>query len=168
MLFAPSLPVAPALVERLERLRSEFGGRIVRPLHLTVERTDGEDPSGLTAAVREYAQRARPVAVRGESLFVMPSPYRGGDVLKLQVVHNEQLGQQIDAFRSAIRAAGLRSLYGDARATSVTLLERVEHKDSLDPAQWADPVDLFTADSLIVSRIVGASTYDILDRVVIQ
>jgi hypothetical protein len=168
VLFAPSRPLASAVAERLERLRSEFGGRIVRPLHLTLERTDGEDASGLTAAVRQYAERARPVAVRGESLFIMPSPYRGGDVLKLHVAHNEQLGQQIDALRSAIRAAGLRSLYGDTRATSVTLLERVERKGSLDPAQWADPVDLFTADSLIVSRIEGASTYGILDQVVIQ
>ena len=98
----------------------------------------------------------------------MPSPYRGGDVLKLHVATNEQLGQQIGALRSAIRTAGLRSLYGDTRATSVTLLERVEQKDSLDPAQWADPVELFTADSLIVSRIVGASRYDILDRVLIS
>jgi len=168
VLFAPSQPIAPAVGERLERLRSEFGGRIVRPLHLTLERTDGEDPSGLTAAVRDYAARARPVAVRGEKLFVVMSPYRGAAVLKLNVARSEELGQQIEGMRSAIRAAGLRSLYGETRATSVTVLERVEHEDSLDPAEWANSVELFTADELIVSRIVGASTYDILDRVVIS
>jgi hypothetical protein len=139
----------------------------VQPLHLTLERTDGEDPSGLTAAVREYAARARPVAVRGEKLFIVNSPYRGGAVLKLHVARSEQLGQQIDGIRSAMHTAGLRSLYGETRATSVTALERVEHEGSLESAQWADAVDLFTADELIVSRIVGASKYDILDRVVI-
>jgi hypothetical protein len=167
VLFAQSQPIAPVVVERLERLRSEFGGRIVRPLHLTLERTDGEDASGLTAAVRDYAARARPVTVRGEKLFMVTSPYRGGNVLKLHVARSEQLGREIDGIRSAVRTAGLRSLYGETRATSVTVLERVEHEGSLESAQWANAVDLFTADELIVSRIVGASTYDILDRVVI-
>jgi hypothetical protein len=165
VLFAPSRAVAPAVRERLEGLRSEFGGRIVEPLHLTLDRTDGEDASGLAAAVREYAARAGPVAVRGEKLFITPSPYRGGDVLKLHVAHSEQLRREIDALRSAIRTAGLRSLYGDARSTSVTVLERVERQGSLE--RWTQPVELFTADELIVSRILGASRYDILDRVVI-
>ena len=167
MLFAPSRPIAPAVREWLERLRAEFGGRIVEPLHLTLERTDGEDASGLAAAVRECAARARPVAVRGEKLFITPSPYRGSDVLKLHVAHSEQLGREIDAVRSAIRTAGLRSLYGDDQSTSVTVLERVERHGFLDQARWALPFELFTADELIVSRIVDASTYDILDRVVI-
>jgi hypothetical protein len=165
VLFAPSRPVAPAVRQRLERLRAEFRGRIVEPLHLTLERTDGKDASGLLAAVREYAARARPVVVRGEKLFLISSPYRGSDVLKLHVAQDEQVGAEINGLRSAIRAAGLRSLYGDERATSVTVLERVEGQGSLE--RWTQPVELFTADELIVSRIVGASTYDILDRVVI-
>ncbi|MEK6227080.1 MAG: hypothetical protein AABM40_12420 [Chloroflexota bacterium] len=167
MLFAPSQLIAPVVAERLERLRSEFGGRIVRPLHLTLERTDGEDASGLTAAVRDYAARARPVTVRGEKLFMVTSPYRGGNVLKFHVARSEELGREVDGIRSAIRTAGLRSLYGETRATSVTVLERVAHQGSLDRAEWPDPVELFTADELIVSRIVGASTYDVLDRIVI-
>lgn len=117
--------------------------------------------------MRECAARARPVAVRGEKLFITPSPYRGSDVLKLHVAHSEQLGREIDAVRSAIRTAGLRSLYGDDQSTSVTVLERVERHGFLDQARWALPFELFTADELIVSRIVDASTYDILDRVVI-
>ena len=148
-------------------MRAEFGGRIVEPLHVTLERTDGEDGPGLVAAVREYAPRGRPVAVRGEKLFITPSPYRGGDVLKLQVAHNESLRRETDALRSAIRAAGLRSLYGDDRSMTVTVLERVDRHGSLDQSRWGLPLELFTADELIVSRIVDASTYDILDRVAI-
>ena len=148
-------------------MRAEFGGRIVEPLHVTLERTDGEDGPGLVAAVREYAPRGRPVAVRGEKLSITPSPYRGGDVLKLQVAHNESLRRETDALRSAIRAAGLRSLYGDDRSMTVTVLERVDRHGSLDQSRWGLPLELFTADELIVSRIVDASTYDILDRVAI-
>ena len=148
-------------------MRVEFGGRIVGPLHVTLERTDGEDGRGLVAAVREYAPRGRPVAVRGEKLLITPSPYRGGDVLKLQVAHNESLRRETDALRSAIRAAGLRSLYGGDRSMTVTVLERVDRHGSLDQSRWGLPLELFTANELIVSRIVDASTYDILDRVAI-
>ena len=148
-------------------MRAEFGGRIVEPLHVTLERTDGEDGRGLVAAVREYAPRGRPVAVRGEKLFITPSPYRCGDVLKLQVAHNESLRRETDALRSAIHTAGLRSLYGDDRSMTVTVLERVDRHGSLDQSRWGLPLELFTADELIVSRIVDASTYDILDRVAI-
>jgi len=95
----------------------------------------------------------------------MPSPYRGGDVLKVEVARDEAVATEIATVRSAIRAAGLRSLYGDGRSMSVTILERVGRPGSLDPERWALPLELFTADELLVSRIVGASTYDILDRV---
>ena len=167
MLFAASRPLANSVRHLLERMRGEFGGRIVEPLHVTLERTDGEDPRGLAAAVREHAPHTRPVAVRGENLLITPSPYRGGDVLKLQVAHSEPLRRESDAVRSAIRAAGLRSLYGDDRSTTVTVLERVDRHGPLDQSRWTLPVDLFMADELIVSRIVDASTYDILDRVAI-
>src|SRR5207237_579336 len=83
----------------------------------------------------------------------------------LQVAHNESLRRETDALRSAIRAAGLRSLYGDDRSMTVTVLERVDRHESLDQSRWGLPLELFTADELIVSRIVDASTYDILDRV---
>jgi hypothetical protein len=165
VLLAPSRPLAPSVRGQLEKLRAEFGGRIVEPLHLTVERTDGEDARGLAAAVRRCAARLRPVPVRGESLFVMPSPYRGGDVLKVDVARDEAVATEIATVRSAIRAAGLRSLYGDGRSMSVTILELIGRPGSLDPERWALPLELFTADELLVSRIVGASTYDILDRV---
>jgi hypothetical protein len=163
VLFAPSRPLAPATRDRLAQLRAEFGGRIVDPLHVTLERTDGEDATGLAAAVRASAARLRPIAVRGEELFILPSPYRGGDVLKVNVARDEKLTRAIAEVRLALRAAGLRSLYGDLRSTSVTVLERIERQGSLE--RWPLPLALFTADELIVSRIEGASAYDILDRV---
>ena len=167
MLFAASRPLPNSVRKVLERMRFEFGGRIVEPLHVTLERTDGVDARGLAAAVRAYAPRAQPVAVRGAKLLITPSPYRGGAVLKLQVDHNEPLRRETDALRSAIRAAGLRSLYGDDRSMTVTVLERVDRHGSLEPSRWALPLELFTADELVVSRIVDASTYEILDRVAI-
>ena len=50
---------------------------------------------------------------------------------------------------------------------TVTVLERVDRHGSLDQSRWGLPLELFTANELIVSRIVDASTYDILDRVAI-
>lgn len=165
VLFAPSRPILPAIKDRLERLRSEFSGRIVEPLHLTLERTDGEEADGLAAAVREFAVRAAPIAIRGQKLFITRSPYRGGDVLKLHVTASEPLRRQIDTLRSTLRNAGVRSLYGDERATSVTVLEHIERDGPLEA--WPLPLELFVADELIVSRILGASRYDILDRIAV-
>lgn len=82
-------------------------------------------------------------------------------MLKLHVARDDELARAIAEVRSALRAARLRSLYGDVRSTSVTVLERVERRGSLE--RWPLPLELFTADELIVSRIVDASTYDILD-----
>jgi hypothetical protein len=165
VLFAPSRPIAPAIRDRLEHLRSEFSGRIVDPLHLTLERTDGKDADVIAAAVRGFAVRVGPIAVRGETLFITRSPYRGSDVLKLHVTESEPLRRQIDALRSTFRKAGLRSLYGDERATSVTVLEQIERDGPLDG--WPLPMELFVADELIVSRILGPSRYDILNRIAV-
>jgi hypothetical protein len=97
----------------------------------------------------------------------MASPYRGVDVLKVDVRRDEQLVRTIATVREAIRAAGLLSMYGDDRSMSVTVLEGVDRPGHLDFLQSTIPLIFFTADELVVSRIVDASTYDILDRVAI-
>jgi hypothetical protein len=66
--------------------------------------------------------------------------------------------------RSAVRAAGLRSLYGNERRANVTVLEGITRAGDVSGVEWR-PLDLFTADLVIVSRIAGASSYDILDRI---
>jgi hypothetical protein len=148
---------------RLDELQRRYGGRIVDPLHLTLERVSGERTDDLIAAVRRSTSLLRPVVVRGEGLMTMRSSYRRGEILKVET-SQERVAPDVDAVRSAVRAAGLRSLYGDERRANVTVLEGIRHDGGIASEEWT-PLDLFTADLVIVSRIAGASRYDVLDRI---
>jgi hypothetical protein len=162
-LLATSSPLAPEVRARLDQLRRSYGGRIVDPLHLTLERVSGDRADDLIAAVRRSIPRLRPVPVRGESLMTMRSSYRRGDILKVETAQ-ERIAPNVDAVRSAVRAAGLTSLYGGERRANVTVLEGITEDGELPAEKWR-PLELFTADLVIVSRIAGASRYDILDRI---
>lgn len=133
------------------------------PLHLTLERVSGDRTDDLIAAVRRSISLLQPVVVRGEGLMTMRSSYRGGDILKVETTQ-ERIAPNVDAVRSAVRGAGLRSLYGDERRANVTVLEGIRQAGDVAAAEWR-PLDLFTADLVIVSRIAGASRYDLLDRI---
>ena len=95
--------------------------------------------------------------------MAMRSSYRRGDILKVQTTQ-DRIAPDVDAVRSAVRAAGLRSLYGGERRANVTVLEGITHGGDVAAEDWR-PLDLFTADLVIVSRIAGASRYDVLDRI---
>jgi hypothetical protein len=163
VLLAASRPLTPDVHARLNQLQRVYGGRIVDPLHLTLDRVSGDRTDDLIAAVRRSVPDLRPVVVRGEGLMTMRSSYRGGDILKIEATQ-EHVAPDVDAVRSAVRAAGLRSLYGDERRANVTVLEGITRAGHVAGDHW-QPLDLFTADLVIVSRIAGASSYDILDRI---
>ena len=62
-----------------------------------------------------------------------------------------------------MRQAGLAPMYGDERSMSVTALDRIERPGAPDTAVAALPLDLFVADTVLVSRIRGVGSYEILD-----
>lgn len=160
ILLVSSHPPSPDVKTLLEGLKGEFGGRIVEPLHVTVDRVAAGGTEDLLRAIHEGIPRLRSAVVRGKRLFVLRSEYRGADVLKLDVDHDEALDHDIDELRAVLSQAGLRPMYGDERAMSVTALERIERSAATDSA--ALPRDLFVADSLLVSRIRAVGNYEIL------
>ena len=165
VLLAASVPPAPDVASRLAQLRKVYGGRIVEPLHLTLERVAGVRVDDLLAAVRRSVPGLRPVLVRGEALTTMRSPYRHGDILKVEARQNE-VGPAVAVVRSEVRAAGLHSFYGHDRRANVTLLEGIVRSGDIEKPDW-QPMDLFMADLVMVSRIIGPSSYEILDRIAI-
>ncbi len=147
----------------LEQLKGEFGGRIVEPLHVTVDRVAAADTEDVVPAIRECVPRLRRAAVRGNGLFVLRSEYRGSDVLKLDVEGDSALDHDIDELRAALRKAGLTPMYGDERSMTVTALERIERPAAPDPEAAGLPLDVFVADTVLVSLIRGVGSYEILD-----
>ncbi len=162
LLLVPSRPASAEVKTVLEALRREFGGRIVAPLHVTVDRVAAGDTEVLVSAVRGCLPRLRQAAIRVNSAFVLRSEYRGADVLKLDVAREDALDHDIDELRAALRVAGLSPTYGDDRSMTVTALERIERPAALDAVPWDLPLDLFVGDTVLVSRIRGVGSYEIL------
>jgi hypothetical protein len=163
ILLVPSRPPSPNVKQLLEGLKGEFGGRIVEPLHVTVDRVAAADTKEVVPAIRECLPRLRRATVRGNGLFVLRSEYRGADVLKLDVGRDGPLDHDIDELRAALRNAGLTPMYGDERSLTVTALDRIERSAATDAAAAGLPRDLFVADTVLVSRIRGVGSYEILD-----
>jgi hypothetical protein len=163
ILLVPSRPPPTNTKDLLERLKRDFGGRIVEPLHLTVDRVAASDTAGVVRAIRECVPRLRRAAVRGEGLFVLRSAYRGTNVLKVDVGRDSALDHDVDELRAALRQAGLTPMYGDERSMSVTALERIERPGAPDTATADLPLDLFVADTVLVSLIRAVGSYEILD-----
>jgi hypothetical protein len=168
LLLVPSRPPSPKVKALLEGLQGKFGGRIIEPLHVTVDRVAAADTEGLVRAVRECVPRLRSAAVRGSGLFVLRSAYRGADVLKLDVDRDEALDHDVDELRATLRQAGLIPMYGDERSMTVTALERIERPAALNVTALGLPMDLFVGDTLLVSRIRGVGDYEILDTATLQ
>jgi hypothetical protein len=135
---------------------------------VTVDRVAATDTEDLLRAVRECLPRLRKAPVRGTGLFVLRSEYRGANVLKLDVERNEALDNDAALLRAALRLAGLNPMYGDERAMTVTALERTERSAVPDAAALQLPVDLFVGDTLLVSRICGVGSYEILHTASLQ
>jgi hypothetical protein len=163
ILLVPSRPPSADVQDLLEGLRRDYGGRIVAPLHVTVDRVAAVDAVDIVSAIRECVPRLRMAAVRGEGLFVLRSAYRGTNVLKLDVGRDSALDHDVDELRLALRKAGLAPMYGDDRSMSVTALERIERPGAPDTAMAALPLDLFVGDTLLISRIRSVGSYEILD-----
>jgi hypothetical protein len=163
LLLVSSRPASAEVKTLLEALRREFGGRIVEPLHVTIDRVAAVDADDIVLSVHECLPRLRRATIRGNGLFVLRSEYRGADVLKLDVARDVALEHDIDELRAALRLAGLRPVYGDERSMTVTALERIERGPGLDAAGAGLPADLFVGDTILVSRILSVGRYEILD-----
>jgi hypothetical protein len=164
LLFAPSGPLSAAGAAFVDRLSSKLGGERVEPLHVTVDRVTTKDAAGLVRAVHESVWRLRPAPIRVDRLFFLPSESRGPEVVKLEVMPDRALDSDFEALLSVLRQLGVPSLYRDDRARpTITTLQRVVRRDEVDPDLSALPLDLFVADTVIVSRITGPARYEILD-----
>jgi hypothetical protein len=94
----------------------------------------------------------------------LPSQSRGPEIVKLEVAPDLALDDAIDELLAALRRCGLPSLYPDDRAKpTITTLQRVIRRETVEPDLSGLPLELFVADLVIVSRIVGLARYEILD-----
>lgn len=164
VLLAPSRPLTGFGAAYIDRLEADLGGERVEPLHLTVDRVATVDAAALIRSVRDSVDRLRSAPVRVDRLYFLPSQSRGPEIVKLEAAPDAVLDQDMSELLAALRRRGLPSLYPTARAKpTVTALQRVTRRDSVEADVSALPLELFVADRVIVSRITGLARYEILD-----
>jgi hypothetical protein len=151
----------------LDEMRSAFGGEIVSPLHITIDRVVTDDVDELVRAVRASLPRLRPVAVRVDGAFFLPSRDRGPEIVKLNVTPDASLARVIAGLRAALRRTGLPSLDADDRSTNVTAVQRAKRTAATEARTWDLPLELFLGDVVILSRLRDPVTYEILDTATI-
>jgi len=135
---------------------------------VTVDRVATDDAAALIRAVNESARRLRPTPLRVERLYFLPSRSRGPEIVKLEVAPDAVLDEAMNELLTAFRRCGLRSLYPSDRAKpTITTLQRVTRRDSVEADVSGLPLELFVADRVIVSRITGLARYEILDAAAI-
>ncbi len=145
-----------------------MNGEVVEPLHVTVDRVATDDAAGLIRAVHESARRLRPAPIRVERLYFLPSQARGPEIVKLEVALDAVLDEDMNELLTVLRRCGLPSLYPSDRAKpTITTLQRVTRRDSVEADVSGLPLELFVADRVIVSRITGLARYEILDTAAI-
>jgi hypothetical protein len=163
ILLAPSGPPSAPGAAFIDRLHADLGGERVEPLHVTVDRVATDDAAALVRTVRDSARRLRPAPVRVARLYFLPSQSRGPEIVKLEVAPDAVLEEDTNELLAALRRSGLPSLYPDRPKPTITTLQRVTRRDSVDADVAGLPLDLFVADLVIVSRITGVARYEILD-----
>ena len=89
-----------------------------------------------------------------------------GAVARAEVVRDRALVDDVAELRSALREVGLPSLHGGDRLMTVSALEHA------GPAReganaWPGSTELFLGDLVIVSRIRGPASYEVLDTATI-
>ena len=131
---------------------------------MTVDRVATDDAPALIRRVHDSLKRLRRAPVRAERLYFLPSQSRGPEIVKLEVASDPVLDDDVSEILAALRRSGLPSLYPADRAKpTITTLQRVTRRDSVEADVSELPLELFVADQVIVSRIVGLAQYDILD-----
>jgi len=152
----------------IDRLQADLGGERVEPLHVTVDRVASDDAAALIRCVRDSVRRLRPAPVRVHRMYFLPSQSRGPEIVKLEVSRDATLDANMSELLAALRRCGLPSLYPtDRTKPTITTLQRVTRRDSIEAGLAGLPLKLFVADLVIVSRIAGLERYEILDTATI-
>ena len=72
------------------------------------------------------------------------------------------VGARTATISTALGSSIARTFLVNSAKPTITALQRVTRRDSLEPDLSALPLELFVADDVIISRIRGAALYDIV------
>jgi GNAT superfamily N-acetyltransferase len=154
------------LTARQEALQAHFGGRLVKPVHLTCDRFElpgDKDLSGLIDDLRRLFAPVRPLPLTAVGLRTIPTELRG-HILKWELADNGRLPSLINQLTQLLTGHNARLFYAPQKQPGlVTALADIERTDAVEwPGRW--PTHLFTAAHVLLSRIERPGQFTTLDE----
>lgn len=163
LLIQSSQPAAAGdLYNRQRALHTRYGGTIIEPVHLTCQRFAGDDARQwhqLMAHLRQGMGAIMPFPLTAVALQTLAVPVLQTTILKWEVAMTPALRQFHALVNDALQASGIVGHYPPGFTSSlVAALRDIEAPTQplYDPAL---PYPLFTADQIVLSRILGPNEF---------
>jgi len=159
-----------ALRQHQESLRSIFGGQAMVPVHLTCQRFILADPSYyscLLDKLKNLVNDFRSFTLYAQGLVPLYSQYRKINILKWDTIFDPLLVDFSANLEKLLDNTWSKSMYTSGSvSTWVTALVNINSEIPKNLEQLSDfPYPLFTPRILTLSKLLGPSKFEIMDKI---
>ncbi len=159
-----------ALRKHQDNLKSIFGGQEMIPVHLTCQRFVLAKPSyypSLYEMLKDLASGFQPFSLHAQGLVPLYSPYRKINILKWETIIDPLLVDFSAKLEKLLDNTWSTSMYtAGSVSTWVTALVNINPATPKNLERLTDfPYPLFTPRILTVSKLLGPSEFEIMDRI---
>jgi hypothetical protein len=160
--------------EDLERLRQEqwkwqsrYGGQIVEPIHITVERfspKDKEFPFACVSRLRQKLESIKPFTISADAIIQFMAPYWQSYVLRWRVERSAAWQQFRDRIKYTLEEIDCPSHFDRRRHATCTILKLEGKVDLPSPTPETD-MPLFLVQELRLSTLKYDREFEILEKI---
>ena len=167
LLIQSSQKISDDLYHRQRALQARYGGTLIQPLHLTCQRFTSEDERPwqfFLAHLRQNIDTVMPFPLTAVALQTLAVPVLQTTILKWEIARTPALVQFHALVDDALAVSGIAGHYAPGFiSTLVAALRDIISRPSMPPLHDPTlPYPLFTADQLVLSRILGPNQFAIL------
>ena len=167
LLIQSSQSTTGDLYHRQLALQARYGGTLIQPIHLTCQRFTGEDErhwQPLLAYLRQNMDAVMPFPLTAVALQTLAVPVLQTTILKWAIAMTPGLLQFQALIEDALDASGIAGHYAPGFVSSlVAALRDITPPPPAQPLYDPTlPYPLFSADQLVLSRILGPNQFAIL------
>ena len=154
------------LRQKNKELLQLYGGQLVEPIHITVERfspAEGQFPSECIHKIQHKLQGIQPFQLYADALIQFFAPYWQSPVLRWRVKKSTEWENFRNLLVSTLRAAGCPSHFIRRRHASCTIL-KLEKKIALPDHASKVSQPLFTLREIWISQLTINQEFKILEK----
>lgn len=167
-------PVDPAEIERLQQyqltLQKLYGGRLMKPVHLTCQRfvlTDEQHYPALVELLKNLGGQFQPSTLQANGVQPFYSRFRQENILKWEIIPDSFVESFSARLEQLLQTPWTASMYSPGWvSTLVTALEGNNPEPSQPPEELIKfPHPLFTPGTLTLSKLLGPTEFEIMDKI---